>query len=523
MTVTPKTIEEIQQIGQGALNTLIPAIDPAIDGSLANSILTGTATQVFTEQKNIQELEKDFFPQTGSGEFLDFWAGINNLTRTPGSSAVGGISIAGSLAVSVPFGTNFVVSNKIYSSTSATAVANNVGTVTLTFSTGTVTAVTAVAHTLVTGLSVTISGAADANYNGTFAITVLDENTFIYTIPGTPAGADSGSFASLYANVPVSSVDVGADKNLAPATTLALQTAITNLAANGLANGDGLTGGTDLEGDESLRERILLANSADRGIYTNAQIRLAALTVPTATRVFVTNPELAYTTDNTTVAGRSVTGITRSGTTATATITDTSNLFVGSVITIAGAVETDYNGEHVITGIVANTSFTYEVTGSPTTPATGTITVSLDPTLNIPIPGVVFVFVLDDNNNPPTPSSQTLTDVKDAILPQLPAHSTEDSLVVTDPTFENIAIQISSLVPNTSTMQSSIEANLAAFFDDSVEFAEDVKLNEIIAAIQNTQDTETGAFIDSFTLDVPTADVSVGDGKIGILGTVTFV
>ena len=50
----------------------------------------------------------------------------------------------------------------------------------------------------------------------------------------------------------------------------------------------------------------------------------------------------------------SVTGITRSGTTATATTAADTNFQVGSSVTIAGAVETDYNGVHTITGVTAS-------------------------------------------------------------------------------------------------------------------------------------------------------------------------
>ena len=73
MPVQLNSINDIVNKGQGALKTLIPSIDPAVDGSFANSLLVGTGTQVFTEQKNITNLQKDFFPQTGGGEFLDFW------------------------------------------------------------------------------------------------------------------------------------------------------------------------------------------------------------------------------------------------------------------------------------------------------------------------------------------------------------------------------------------------------------------------------------------------------------------
>lgn len=68
-----------------------------------------------------------------------------------------------------------------------------------------------------------------------------------------------------------------------------------------------------------------------------------------------------------------VSSITRSGTTATVTTATAHGFSTGDVALIAGAAETAYNGEFVVT-VTGSTSFTYDVTGSPATPATGTIT-----------------------------------------------------------------------------------------------------------------------------------------------------
>jgi hypothetical protein len=67
----------------------------------------------------------------------------------------------------------------------------------------------------------------------------------------------------------------------------------------------------------------------------------------------------------------SVTSITRSSTTATVTAT-AHGFTTGDQVNIRGAVQTDYNGDFLVTVTDANT-FTYTVSGSPTTPATGTI------------------------------------------------------------------------------------------------------------------------------------------------------
>lgn len=64
--------------------------------------------------------------------------------------------------------------------------------------------------------------------------------------------------------------------------------------------------------------------------------------------------------------------ITRSGTTATVAL-NAHGYSVGAIVIIAGASQAAYNGTKTILSVATN-SFTYEVTGSPATPATGTIT-----------------------------------------------------------------------------------------------------------------------------------------------------
>lgn len=79
----------------------------------------------------------------------------------------------------------------------------------------------------------------------------------------------------------------------------------------------------------------------------------------------------------------SVTGITRSGATATATTT-AHGLSPGGVypverrLTISGAGQADYNIT-ALCSITSNTTFTYTVANSPTTPATGTILANTTP------------------------------------------------------------------------------------------------------------------------------------------------
>ena len=69
----------------------------------------------------------------------------------------------------------------------------------------------------------------------------------------------------------------------------------------------------------------------------------------------------------------SVSSITRSSSTATATTASAHGFINGESVTIAGAAQAEYNGVFVIT-VTSSTTFTYTVSGTPATPATGTIT-----------------------------------------------------------------------------------------------------------------------------------------------------
>ena len=67
--------------------------------------------------------------------------------------------------------------------------------------------------------------------------------------------------------------------------------------------------------------------------------------------------------------------VTRSGSTVTATAAAAHGLEVGSIVIIAGATETDYNGTYPVT-VTTDTAFTYELVGgvTPTSPASGSPT-----------------------------------------------------------------------------------------------------------------------------------------------------
>lgn len=74
---------------------------------------------------------------------------------------------------------------------------------------------------------------------------------------------------------------------------------------------------------------------------------------------------------------KSVNSITRSGTTVTVTTSASHGYLTGNSVQIVGASQTEYNGHWEITVTGAST-FTFQISTTPTTPATGTILVTKD-------------------------------------------------------------------------------------------------------------------------------------------------
>lgn len=101
----------------------------------------------------------------------------------------------------------------------------------------------------------------------------------------------------------------------------------------------------------------------------------ATTAIPTG-KTLTSDDGLAYVT---TAAGvlvsssLSVSSLTRSGTTATVVTAAVHSFATGMSVTIAGATPSAYNGAQTIT-VVDDNTFTFDITGSPATPASGTIT-----------------------------------------------------------------------------------------------------------------------------------------------------
>lgn len=82
---------------------------------------------------------------------------------------------------------------------------------------------------------------------------------------------------------------------------------------------------------------------------------------------------------------RTVTSLTRSGTTATAVTSSAHDFVTGDYVEILGATPDGYNVNNAVITVVDSTTFTFDVSDSLTTPATGTITVKSNTITKTPL------------------------------------------------------------------------------------------------------------------------------------------
>ena len=297
MALTYPGFNALSENARAELRRRKPDVDPTVFGSFARPFLDSAAALAYGNTLLVRDLERQLFPQTAEGEFLEFWGGYEGLERNPATGAIGTISLPGTASTVIPALTQFTAANGVtYQSTFATSI-SDVGQAisSLTRSGSTVTATTSSAHSLATGIEATISGAVDTQYNGTFEIVVTGERTFTYTIDTTPSTPATGTIGvtGTYAIVPVSAVTAGIETNLSAASVLTLVTAIAGSDNSGFVQFGGLSGGAEIETDDEYRARIILSRSSIEGVFTPDQIELAALSISGNTRVFIVKPTIS--------------------------------------------------------------------------------------------------------------------------------------------------------------------------------------------------------------------------------------
>lgn len=232
---------------------------------------------------------------------------------------------------------------------------------------GTTATVTLNGHGYANGQAITITGATQAQYNGTFTITKIDNNQFSYTVvegPISPAGSGTVTVGANSKNIEAynSNPNPGVVRS-AGSTTVT----ITTTANHGFS-----TGNTAVIANIKDSAGNIIPEYNGTFSITKTGNKSFTFTISATTP---TSPATGSVYADGSTAAKTITSLIRSGTTATATAA-AHGFLNGETVSIGGTPGTNENayvGSHVISGVTTNT-FNYTVTLSPASPATGTIT-----------------------------------------------------------------------------------------------------------------------------------------------------
>lgn len=290
MTIETPTRKELEQSTKTDVQQELPESNPFLRNSFLGAIVKAWALRIFDFYLQLQELLKQAFWDTATGIFLEKWAAIFFITRNAATQSTGFIVATGTDTSVIPIST--VLSDSTgqeYETQAAATITAQSISVTLARSGSTVTATAVSAHNLASGVSPTIAGANETDYNGTFVITVNGDDTFTYQITTTPATPATGTITAAFttAHVEVKSSSFGVATNQDNGAELTLNNPISGVDNTATVDFNELLGGTDQESDVDLRDRFLGRVQNPIALFNVAAIENQAKLVTGVTRVFV--------------------------------------------------------------------------------------------------------------------------------------------------------------------------------------------------------------------------------------------
>jgi len=287
----PTNRQEIVDRVKTDVQNELPQSEPFLRNSYLSAFCIGMATSFYDLYVNQQALQQQMFPDTATGDFADRWASYKGITRNAATASSGYITIAGVAGITIPAGTIFSTDSNIQYKTLSDAkiAAQSVSVATLTRSDGIAYATTADVHHLVDGASVSISGAAQSEYNITADITVTSTTKFNYPVSGAPITPATGTILASYtfASIEIIATSYGEETNLDSGTELNIVTPISGVDSSAYVQYEGLTGGTDAETDDAFRTRYLYAYQNPISYWNESFIVTQCRKVNGVDRVFV--------------------------------------------------------------------------------------------------------------------------------------------------------------------------------------------------------------------------------------------
>ena len=235
-------------------------------------------------------------------------------------------------------------------------------------SNGTAATVTLPNNGFYSGETITIAGASQSQYNGSFVIANATANTFTFTMSGSAVSPATGTITAC------------------PATdVLAVQTLMAAPTDQDLFVSPSITGNIVITKDgartfaEPTPGTYNTPGSWQPDLSFSVQHGFFSASFPLTLSTTTPGASIYYTTDSSTPASMAIASITYSGTTAMVTTVNPADFITGEMFQIANATPAVYDGQFAITvpvivSITGNDTnvFTYTLPSTPTANASGT-------------------------------------------------------------------------------------------------------------------------------------------------------
>jgi uncharacterized phage protein gp47/JayE len=296
MPIQIRSRQEINDTIKVDVKNKLPNSNPFLKVGFLPGIIAGLAGISYSIYVFLTKtLLNEFFIDTASATSLTRIGAILGLELNPATQAQGLVNVEGVESTLIPKDSVLQSqTNETYKTLQdATIISNTIIASGITQSSGIATVVFSTPHNLSSNMTVTISGANEPDYNGTFSIIVISAEEFTYNInPAAPGVAStSGTFDVLYtkAQLEILSEGFGQSTNLENGAEVSFIVPIPSVNTSGYVQIDGVAGGTDIETTEEYRARLKfkVQNPIAGGGFNETAIKLKAKEISGVTKVWV--------------------------------------------------------------------------------------------------------------------------------------------------------------------------------------------------------------------------------------------
>lgn len=282
--------EVVDRISQDVKNELSDS-NPWLRNSFIRSIVVGLGNGFYDFYTALRQAIKQTDPFGATGDRLDIWRVLKNITPISADEANGNIIITGTIGTIIPGSTTYKFSDLEYQTVADTQIAmieKLVSGITVVGTVATVTTTTA--HEFGKGINITIVNAEQPEFNDTWEISnITAEDQFEIIVPlGTPP-IGTGVISALVDGVvaEVQSTEKGSLYNQDKDLVLTVESTIAGADDDAVVTFDGITGGLDDETDQELRDRTTERWQNPHCNFNPAIIEATIKAIPGNTRVWV--------------------------------------------------------------------------------------------------------------------------------------------------------------------------------------------------------------------------------------------